>query len=236
MKRYRTAIILVVVFAALLAVVVLTQPGTPQATVAGTPTASAADQKLQIIKLPDNNGPTRFEVKQADPAKSIAFKLDGNWKLEGQEAVALDTGTVASTINQFSTLKGTQLIEEKLSNAALVGLDKPSLVITLTTPSFTKTLQVGITNTATGNYYVKLADQDQVWAVSPTLINQVKDWLTPPPVAPPTPTPLPTLPPSPTPLPTVAVSGTPGTPGAASTPAPTTAPATTTTPPPTPTS
>jgi len=210
LKRYRTAIVVVVLFAALLIIVLVTQPSNTQApAVASTPTVSADQLKLQIIKFPTGTSPARLELTQSDPAKTAVYKLDGNWKLEGQESLPLDLSLVPSTVGQLADFSGGQLVEEKATNLAGYGLDKPGLTITVSGGNFSKTLLVGITNTVTSNYYVKLADADKVWAASPTLITTLKGWITAPPLAPPTPTPLPTLPPSPTPAPTSAVSGTP---------------------------
>jgi hypothetical protein len=227
LSRYRGAIAIVAIFVVLLVVVLLTQPSNTQApAVTATPTVSAEEQKLEIIKLPDSNGPNRLVIKQTNPEKTVAFKLDGNWKLEGNESFALDSATVADAARSLSQLKGSQLVEENATNLSQAGLDKPSLEITLFTPTFTRTLQVGISNTITGVYYVKLSDGNKIWTVNPGLINQLKSWVNTPPPLPPTPTPLPTLPPTPTPSPT----STEGTPTASATPAPT--PATSPSPPP----
>jgi hypothetical protein len=223
LRRYRGAIAIAVVFLALLLVVLLTQPKNDQAiTTAVTPTVSAEQQKLQIWNVP---GPNRLEIKQVQPEKSAVYKLDGNWKLDGKENLALDSATIASTASQLSTLSGTQLVDENAANLATFGLDKPTLLITLGSPNLTKTLQVGITNPVTGAYYVKLSDANKVWSLNPTLVTQLQKWAGEPPLAPPTPTPLPTLPPTDTPAP----SGTGGTPVATS------ATTTPTVPPPTPT-
>ncbi|MEI7556104.1 DUF4340 domain-containing protein [Candidatus Chlorohelix sp.] len=210
MKRYRPAIAIAVFFAALLVLVLLTQPSPIQAPANVTPTVSAEQLKLQIIKFPEKESPTRLELKRATPAKTTVFKLDGNWKVEGQDSFALDSSTVADTARSLANLSSTQqLADESGTNLATAGLDKPSLEITISGSSFTKTLQVGITNTVTGVYYVKLSDSPKIWVLSPGLIDQLKGWVDQPPPLPPTPTPLPTLPPTPTLLPTVAVSGTP---------------------------
>ncbi len=232
MRRYRTAIVVVVLFAALLVIVLVTQPSNTQApAIATTPTVSADQLKLQIIKFPTGTSPSRLELTQADPAKTAVYKLDGNWKLEGQESLPLDLSLVPSTVGQLADFSGGQLVEEKATNLAGYGLDKPGLTITVSGGNFSKTLLVGITNTVTSNYYVKLSDSDKVWAASPTLIAQLKGWITAPPVAPPTPTPLPTLPPSPTPAPTTAGAATtaPTNPGSATLPLPTTTAGVTTT-------
>jgi hypothetical protein len=238
LKRYRPAIAIAVFFAALLAVVLLTQPSPIQAPANVTPTVSAEQLKLQIINFPEKESPIRLELKRANPAKTTVFKVDGNWKVEGQDSFVLDSTTVADTARSLANLNGTQLVDENGTNLATAGLDKPSFEITISGSSFTKTLQVGISNTVTGAYYVKLSDSPKIWALAPGLIDQLKGWVDQPPPLPPTPTPLPTLPPTSTPLPTVAASGTPDSnltpaPTPVTTTVATTTAATTTAPPPT---
>ena len=201
MKGYRTAVIIAVIFIALLGVALLTQPGKAPDTISQTTaTPSATQLKLQIIQLPQDSVSNRLALKQADPPKSIAFKLDGKWKVEGQESFDLYSSQIDSAASQLSSLKGTQLITEKPDNLAIYGLDKPSLEITLASPTVTKTLLVGNIISVTSSYYVKLTDSETVWTIDSSLVPQLKQWLTNPP---PQPTPLPTIEPA-TPTPTAA--------------------------------
>jgi hypothetical protein len=204
--RYRNGIILLVFFVILLAVVLLTQGSnnnTTTTTAATTATPDPKAQQLQIFNIPSADTPTKIEVKQTDPAKSVAFKYENNkWLLDSSAATELDTIVVSSTIGQFNNLKGTTLVTDKGDNLANYGLDKPSLLINLNSPTQgAKVLNVGQQNPATKAYYVKLDNDLRVWAVAPTLIEQVKGWLTQLPIPVPTPTPFPDIALSPLPSP-----------------------------------
>lgn len=231
MRRYRNALILLGLFIVLLAVVLLTQTNTSNtvSTASATATPDPKAQQLQIINLVTADAPTRIEVKQTDPAKSVAIKYENSkWFSDAPNPVELDTITVAGIVGQFTTLKGTALVTDKGDNLPNYGLDKPSLMINLNSPTQgIKTIDVGQLNPATGSYYVKLENDPRVWTVPSTTIDQPKGWLDKLPVLPPTPTPFPSV--ALSPLPTLAPSGTPGTPGAATTPSATTPVATTTT-------
>jgi len=227
--RYRIPLILLGLFVVLLLVVLLTQNNSTsdtQTAASATATPDPKAEQLQILKIATADAPTKIEVKQTDPAKAIVFKYENaKWLLDGSTPTELDTVQVSNLVGQFNSLRGTALITDKGDNLANYGLDKPALVIGLNSPTQgVKAINVGQQNPATKVYYVKLENDPRVWTVAPVLIEQVKGWLTTPPVQPPTPTALPSIGLSPLPtLPPV----TPGTPGAAPPPAATTAPATT---------
>jgi hypothetical protein len=231
--RYRNGIILLVLFVILLAVVLLTQGGNSNTTTSASATATPDPkaQQLQILNIPSTDTPTKIEVKQTDPAKSVAFKYENNkWLLDSSAATELDTTLVASALGQFNTLKGTVFVTDKGDNLADYGLDKPSLLINLNSPTQgAKVINVGQQNPATKTYYVKLENDPRVWSVAPALIEQVKGWLTQLPLPVPTPTPFPTI--GLSPLPTLVPTGTPGTADSSTSPVPagTTAAAGTTT-------
>jgi hypothetical protein len=237
-RRYRIPLILLGLFIVLLAVVLLTQNNSSSSTTAASATATPDPKaaQLQILNIPSSDATTKIEIKQTDPAKSVAFKYDnGKWVVDGPTSTELDTLTVANNVGQLNTLKGTALVNEKGDKLADYGLDKPALVINLTMPSgSTKSIQVGQQNPASKNYYVKLADDPRVWTVAPTLLDTVKGWLTTLPVPEATPTPFPTIPLSPLP-PTNTPNATATAVAATATPAPTTAAATTAAPATTPT-
>lgn len=219
-RRYAGPIVLAAIFLVLLVVVLVTQPKSPTTpSVAVPPTLSAEQVKLQIIRLPQGEQPSRLEIKQLDPAKIIAFKYEGAaWKIDGRENIALDTSLVSTNVGQLTQLNGQQLVQEQGALTEF-GLDKPTLSIALTSPSGTKTLLVGNVNQISKLYYVKLDNDPKVWTLPPSLVDTFKAWLDTPPVAPPTPTPLPTLPPTPTPNLTASVAAlTPAATGAATTP------------------
>ncbi|NWJ95080.1 MAG: DUF4340 domain-containing protein [Chloroflexi bacterium] len=212
MARYRNGLILLLLFLVLLAVVLLTQGGNSSTTTtaATTATPDPKAQLLQILNIPAADRPTKIEVKETTPAKSVAFKYENNkWLLDSSTAIELDTMVVASAIDQFNNLKGTTLVTDKGDNLANYGLDKLNLIITLNSPTLgNKVINVGEQNPATKAYYVKLENDLRVWAVAPGLIEQAKGWLEKLPIPVPTPTPFPTIDLSP--LPSLVPSGTPG--------------------------
>ncbi len=234
MARYRNALILLGVFVVLLVVVLVIPNGKSNSspvTAATTPTPNPNAAQLQLLNIPTSDAATKIELKQDSPAKTLAFKYENTkWLQDAPGGMELDTIAVASTVGQLSTLKGNSLITDKGDNLANYGLDKPGLVITLTSPTQgAKVINIGQQNPATQAYYVKLENDPRVVTVSSTLVDQLKGWFSNLPVLPPTPTAFPTIPLSP--LPTT-VPASPGAPGGASlpetpTPAPVTASTTT---------
>lgn len=236
MARYRNAFILLALFVILLVVVLVTQSvgSNTAVTTLSTATPDPKAQQLQILNIPSANAPTRIEVKQTDPAKTVAFKYENSkWQTDTTPPQELDSFAVSNASGQLNALKGQALITDKGDRLADFGLDKPSIVINLSSPTLgTKTVNIGAQNPATKLYYVKLADDPRVWTVQTILLDQIKGWLDKLPTAEPTATPFPSVPLSP--LPTLVVTGTPGTPGTGaagtSAPAATTVPATTSAP------
>lgn len=215
MRRYLGAFVVLGVFAVLLAFVLLTQNNnsTPTDTaVSATPTQSQADKDLQILSLPATEVINQLDIKNITGTTTL--KLDnGAWKQTAPKAVDLDSSVISDTLNQVKSLKGTTFIPaDKATDLKTFGLDNPPLTVTLTTAgSGVKTLQFGSINPATKNYYVKLAGDGRVWAVSSFFVDTINGWLATPP----------------TPAPTIAATGSPLTPLPSVTPSPTGGPPTT---------
>jgi Domain of unknown function (DUF4340) len=197
-RRYIGIIALVVVFAVLLIIVLVTAPrANAPATAQATPTLTADQLKLNIITLPTGEQPSKLVISQTTPPKAITLIYEGAaWKLENQPQTPLDSSQTGGTIGLLTQYKGTQVVNENPTEANLTefGLATPSYKFDLTSPSGTRSLLIGNVNTVTNVYYLKLADKPTVWTVPPSLINTLKGWLEAPPLAPPTPTPVPTLP------------------------------------------
>lgn len=244
MRRYVGPLIGLAVFVVLLVVVLVTANSGGNSTptsAAATPTLSAAQQDLQILNVVATDPVTQLEIKTITTTTTL--KLDnGNWKQTAPAAINLDSSVISATIQTLTSLRGVDLIPaDKASNLATYGLDKPTLTVTLTAGSGSKTLIFGALNPATSNYYVKLADNAKVWTVNSGPVTTLLGWQTSPPTPAPTiaaptgspqtplptvtPSPTPTTPPTSTPEPTTALPTTPspGAAGGATTPAPTTA-------------
>ena len=209
MRRYMGAFVVLGVFAVLLAFVLLTQNNnsTPTTTaISATPTVSQADKDLQILNLPATETINQLDIKNITGTTTL--KLDsGAWKQTTPKAVDLDSPVISDTLQQIKSLKGATFIAaDKATDLKTFGLDSPPLTVTLTTAgSGTKTLLFGSVNQATKNYYVKLADDGQVWSVNSATVDAINGWLTMPP----------------TPAPTIGVTGSPLTPLPSVTPSPT---------------
>ncbi len=227
MRRYRNALVLLAFFVALLGVVLFTQNSKSNSTpvsAAATPTPNPNAAQLQLLNIPSTDAVTKLELKQADPAKTLAFKYENSkWLVDGPGGQELDTVAVASTVGQISTLKGTALITDKGDNLPNYGLDKPSLIITLTSPTAgARIINLGVQNQATKAYYVKLENDPRVVTISSTLVDQLKGWFDKLPVVPPTATPLPSIALSPLPSPLPTTTGSPAPTAGGTSPAPAT--------------
>lgn len=237
MRRYVGALVAVGIFVLLLVAVLLTQGG-GSTTATPTPTVAVANPELQVLAVPATQTFSQVEIKS--PTSTVTLKFEENkWKQTAPKSLDLDGTVVSDTLRQLGALRGEAVIPaDKASNLADYGLDKPGLTVTLTPNGANpQTLLFGLQNKATGNYYVKLADNPKVWVVTPFFVTTLQSWATTPPTPAPTvapvanpQTPLPTVTPTatpapPTPAPTIATTAVATT--AATTVAATTAPATT---------
>ena len=174
MKRWRTTLIVVGVFAALLAYVLLVErerdpppaPGiTPSPTPAPVLDLAVAD--LQAIRLDDG-------------ARALRLAREGEgWTVDGRPA---DPYEIAWRVDQLAAFQARLIVAEQIDDPATYGLDAPALTLTLELASgASEVLHLGRqTPDGTGRYVQHVGDP-RLYAVQAFYIEAYFQWLDQPP-------------------------------------------------------
>ena len=120
------------------------------------------------------------------------------WLLTEPVQAEADTFQIENVASSLQSLQATK-VATSTTDLAQFGLDTPGMTVTATfssTTPLTHTIMVGKGNFDQSSYYVKEPSSSDVYLVSTSTIGQLQNWLTSPPVLPPTATPFPTLPPT----------------------------------------
>ena len=179
----RNTIILVLVFAALLAGWWLLETYQPGAKPAETP--GAGKYLFATLAVDDVEG---MEVKLRSGKSVYVFKGPSAWHLGGMGGERLDDNGVRDGIGGIIELQAQRTFTAGLSLAE-VGLDAPTATIKLTLVNKrTETLLVGDTNPEGLAFYVQQTGDPAIHLVSRYAIDRVLGWVSAPPLEP-TPTP-----------------------------------------------
>jgi len=194
-RRWRTTLIVLGVFAALLLYVVLFEarrepPAEPGAQPSPTP-ASVLDLAVDDVRA--------LRIAAGDRSLSL-IRQDGEWAI-----VSPGTGAAAGTsseaapadasiywsIDEILRLQARRIVAEGASDLAQYGLDVPALTVVIeTTSGASEQLLVGRETPDGTAYYLQHAGDPRLYIVDHYKIQTLYDWLTDPPYAPtPTPTP-----------------------------------------------
>lgn len=172
----------------------------PSATLPVTPTVTPAPVGMTVLPTASTSitpTATPFVPLTVGQPRQLGLNYitpKTTWVVAGNSGFPLDSASVASTVQQLSSLTAAAALPaEANNNLAQYGLDKPALKISIeSSKGGAKTLDVGNVNSLNSNYWIKLEGGTQVWTVAPGLIDTLKGWLDSPPQLPPTPVPLPT--------------------------------------------
>jgi hypothetical protein len=131
---------------------------------------SSSTPTLTVYKT-DSTKITSVQVKNATGGYTIR-QSGGNFTLDGIKNVPLTQTALSSAVTAASDVTASELIQTNDSNLAQYGLDKPKIVITVTsTGGTTSVIDVGNEAPAADGYYVKLANKTDVYKSTDTSIH-----------------------------------------------------------------
>lgn len=188
MKRWRTTLIVALVFAAILAYVLLVEgkkepPGQPDVTPSPTPVA------LLDIALDDLRA-----VHATDGTRVLRLVREGSdWQvaeaLGDSQRAAADMMAVSLPLNDLAHLEARAVVLDEVSEPATYGLDPAALTLTLEAGDGTEVRLTAGRETPDGTaFYVQMAGDPRLYLVDHYRIEPFVRWLSAPPYAP-TPTP-----------------------------------------------
>jgi hypothetical protein len=198
--RYRTSLILLLVLLALAGAVYFLQ-------LRSGSTTSPEDQAKQIVKVAEKDV-IGLLVVLGDKRVDVA-RQDDKWVLREPSGREADQARIDVMVSRVADLRASRVVVEKAESLATYGLDKPSILLRLSSRDQTYEVTFGQQNPDKTGYYARLGQSDRVYLVSSYLVGDIRRLAEDPPIARPTPTPEPTLP-VPTPLPSPTPTATPG--------------------------
>lgn len=95
-------------------------------------------------------------------------KKDDKWIYKEDKSVNIDTDQVKSLLDEVSNVTSKVKIENT-DDLSQYGLDKPVNVITINLKDTKLTINIGDCNTSSGDYYLSLGDEKDVYTVSSTV-------------------------------------------------------------------
>lgn len=95
-------------------------------------------------------------------------KKDDKWIYKEDKSVDIDTDQVKSLLDEVSNVTSKVKIENT-DDLSQYGLDKPVNVITINLKDTKLTINIGDCNTSSGDYYLSLGDEKDVYTVSSTV-------------------------------------------------------------------
>ncbi len=189
MERYRTTIIMAVLLAALGGVALFLNRNSSGGDANATPTAAPVQYVWQ-----SNDPVSAIDVVSGTSKVSLAKNpATDAWTITAPVKADADAFSVTSIADQLKSLQSTSTVTDT-TNLAQFSLDKPGLTITATysdTQHTKRTLQVGSTTFDGSGYYTKPSNSPNVYIVSNTTLEPIRQWLQTPPVAQPTATSVP---------------------------------------------
>lgn len=142
---------------------------------------------LRRFSLTTPGGEAVFQKSEASGS------VEGSWKLSTQPDRDLETWQFETPLNDALTLKAERLVEEKVSDAAAYGFDKPELTLALGTESEPRKAEVVIgAKSPLGSAYYAKGPDEKVYLLSSYKVEAWTRLVSSPPLASPAPSPSPT--------------------------------------------
>jgi hypothetical protein len=179
-KRWKTTLIVVAVFAAILAYVLLVEkkkepPPKPGITPSPTP-VQVLDIELDAVRA----------VRVTDGVRSVRIAREGEgWSVTHPEDAPANTYAVFLPIDELIHLEARLIVAEEVSDAATYGLDPVALRIVVETASGREErFHVGRETPDTTAFYVQYVGDPRLYTVSHYKIAPFFEWLATPPYQP----------------------------------------------------
>jgi len=177
----RSTVFVVILFAVLLAALLLWQRYKKPSTASSTPEATSAIQNLFSFSESDVSA---FSIADTT-GRSVSFSKDANnaWVLAGQTASTTISTTVESTLSSIVSLTSMAKMEPSIAPEQ-IGLIKPSKTLTIQTADGKKyTLDIGSVTAIGSGYYARL-DGNAPVVVGKYTLDTVLALLDKPPIVP----------------------------------------------------
>ncbi len=181
MKRWRGTLIVVVLFAALLAYVLLVErkrepsPAESEATPTPTPLPllNLTIDDIQAIEIGDGSRTLRLEQR-----------ADG-WQIGGEQDTPADSNTVFIAVNELTKLSAGRILLEHVDDGTQYGLTPPRLSLDITLRSGgNHRLEIGKQTVDGMWYYVQMENDPRLYLVRQYVLQPFFNWLDKPPSAP----------------------------------------------------
>lgn len=134
----------------------------------------AADASPKLLSIPDDQF-KQIKVVKTGGDTTVLSRGDGNkWQITEPKPLAADQDSVSSMVSTLSSLNSDRLIEDKASDLAQYGLNKPTIEVTVTKKDGkTETVLLGDdTPTGGGQFAMKQGDP-RVFTVSSSVKSSV---------------------------------------------------------------
>ncbi len=134
--------------------------------------ASKAEQEANKIVLNQMDTITNIAIHSADGNLAFSYR-DDTWHYDGDEAFPLNVNKINLIQNNLNPLEATRKLEEK-EDLVSYGLTAPMKTVTITDGlGNQKILNIGSQNEYTGNYYISVSGDDNVYTVGTTVIDSL---------------------------------------------------------------
>lgn len=131
--------------------------------------AEAQDTSVSLVDM-EAEDLTSVSFLSEDGEQEIFEKKEGVWTKKGEEDFPVSQDTIDGAVNSLASLDADQELTEP-EELSEYDLDKPQNEIVLTAQDGSETiLQVGMKNEASGQYYVKRQDEDNVYLAAETAL------------------------------------------------------------------
>jgi len=161
-------------------------------------TESAKDKALELYNYTAQAASFALvEVKQGDKTTRLTSTDGFNWNMESPEKAPADTYRMMQVISDLTVLKATSVVSDNPDDLSRYGLDNPAVTVSvgIKDKDFQRIL-VGMQAPTKSGYYVKKSDGKTIYLLDAYIVDDLKDLVTEPPKALPTPTPEPTATPN----------------------------------------
>lgn len=131
--------------------------------------AEAQDTSVSLVDM-EAEDITSVSFLSEDGEQEIFEKKEDVWTKKGEEDFPVSQDTIDGAVNSLASLDADQELTEP-EELSEYDLDKPQNEIVLTAQDGSETiLQVGMKNEASGQYYVKRQDEDNVYLAAETAL------------------------------------------------------------------
>jgi hypothetical protein len=192
MKRWRTTLILLGIFALLLAYVLIFErkrepPPSPGATPSPTPSPLVAVEREEIRALHITWGNAEVRIEPSPPSGGTEGGQSG-WQITVPQAGPADTYNISWPIDELAGLSARRTILESVDDPSQYGLGSEALILDIETAERTVRLLVGRETPDGTAFYVQVEGDPRLYIVDHYKIAPLFEWVAEPPYQP-TPTP-----------------------------------------------